>query len=242
MEAQTENNTEGQGQPKMVELVLLDFDGTLTTQHSGGALWFHRYDSRQCLLVNEEGNEEMTRFGTNVASKDPAFTLRLLLDLVFVKKVCVAIATMSDSSIHNKLREDERQQSTKTDFMVIGGREMVLHWIYCLAMEALPKDQREGARGIVDALVHSGRFLVIAKFHPSTKRYHLDEALRYFAPRLSRSALSSAYPFEHVLYIDDTLFLLKDMKEKAPGINVAWLPHGINAENWTEKVCSKYIL
>lgn len=211
-----------------IRLLLLDFDGTLTASHTGGALCFRMNNMLRCLDA-ATGIVE-SDFADNVASADAAFTIELLLHLVLECQTCVAIVTMADQG-HEEPRERLHLSTAQQRqlYQVVGGKVLVLHWLYCLAVRAL-KDV-DIATAAIDHLLASGRFHVVAKFHPSSKRSHLSDVVDYF--QKNRTLLAADLQPSEILYVDDTESLLRDMKKFMPKINTIWSPDGITKKRWS---------
>lgn len=210
-----------------IRLLLIDFDRTLTKEHTGGALCFNNRDTQRCLNPTTGVSEE--NFCDNVSSGDAAFTLELLLSLPIEQNICVAIITMSDQR-HESFRTAFLETSNgqrRNNYNCVGGEKMVRHWIFCLAFKALGSEYM--ANLTIEHLFATKRFFIVAKFHPNSKMGHLNDALMYFS---KHQTLSSDLKANEILYIDDSDFLLHDLSSKMPGIQTVWTPNGLTKQRW----------
>ena len=81
---------------KKTKALFIDFDGTLTAEHTGGAVFIDLNDGDRCWRPGlGEG-----ALSSNVASGEAGWTFRLLYDLVMTQKVCVAILVFKNLKLY----------------------------------------------------------------------------------------------------------------------------------------------
>ena len=121
----------------VTQLLLLDFDRTLTLYHTGGAACLLNSDNSICY----DGLAQAP-FAENAACDDAKFFMRTLADLVLRRRVCVSIITMSDKGHIEPCQKTRlRTEEMRNRYSVFGGRLMVLHWLYCIAERACENDR-----------------------------------------------------------------------------------------------------
>ena len=201
---------------KKTKALFIDFDGTLTAEHTGGAVFIDLNDGDRCWRPGlGEG-----ALSSNVASGEAGWTFRLLYDLVMTQKVCVAIVTMADEKHGDALRRWLHiHPKERSRWAVLAGRELVLQWLGCAARQT--SCAHDDSERLVAEMLESNRFFIDAHFHATSKAAHVRNSLGYFLQKgsLARETLRN----DNLLMIDDTFSILSDIVEHFSGIDVEFV-------------------
>jgi len=195
-----------------VDILLLDFDKTLTKQHTSGALNFLRINHK--VYREDFPTQHNAILAHNVACNDPVLLFNYLLKWVHVDKKCVAVVTMADERFE-AMRAATLSADEKKAYEAVGGRRLVLRWLVAIAGEwVLANDNKVDqttqtidicAVKEVAALFETKRFQVYAKYNESSKQWHIMQALQNF-DHDSR---------QKIVYYDDSLPLVYDATKLA---------------------------
>lgn len=231
--------------PSDICVVLIDFDETLTKEHTGGALQFRRCSSsaqRQSAngtllmqridLHRDCANSGDVSLTSNAASGDLAWTFRMLADIVLRQRRCLAIVTMADAA-HGPMRAAQTNLDP-LQYDTLAGAPLVRRWLLCAAL-VLYNNEYDRARSALDELDASGRFVIVAQAHPSSKETHVRAACQHFfdAQQLDAGQLQA----RHMLYIDNTECLLRSTAKCFPGMRTVHTPAGVDRDVW-QHICA----
>jgi len=249
--------------PDDIAVLLVDFDETLTKNHTGGALQFRR--SAPFALVNESNESDdngdanrdaeprrwkrvdlhrnITNNGDqslvqNAASNDIAWSFRLLQDVVLRQRRCLAIVTMADNA-HGVTRAAQTQLDPAL-YETLAGESLVRRWLLCAALVACNNDYECARRQLLE-LEQSKRFTVVAMAHPCSKAQHVRVACQRFFDNKTLDA--TRLQARHMLYLDNTACLLAATAASYPGMRTIHTPRGVDRAVWRH-VCatSQFIL
>lgn len=218
-----------------IKLLLLDFDCSLTSTHTTGALCFSNV-SFDHHLPPEFGKYDERVFSSNNATRDPRFLIEILLGLVEMG-ICVSIVTMSDQQHEHGRMKQLNCPDLIDQYRVLAGKGLVMHWLYCIAMRAYNYDKNL-AESALTMLFASNRFHIVAKFNDKSKQQHFAESVAYFqnAGTLDTTTLLP----EQVGYADDSIQFLSDMEKHFSGINTFWIPPGGITKTIWKQIATKF--
>jgi hypothetical protein len=212
------------------KMILLDFDKTLTKAHTGGAVLFRKDDA---LIYFDQSAQKDVDFASNNALGDAAALWTQIRSWILEKNLCVAVLTMADNEHASLLAESLLAVEKSATHAAVGGEEMVWRWLNSIACAYVAAEKSKRPDLCIDAMVRqecavleSARLLVVARFNSSSKQSHLNSALQTFS---DRQVLPREMLWENVLYIDDCLALLNDMKARFPSIKTLHVTSGLDA-------------
>lgn len=211
---------------KRTKVVLFDFDGTLTAQHMGGAVFVDMRTGDDCW---RPGIGQFL-LSQNVASQCASWTFALIWDLVMLQKVCVGIVTMSDDK-HGAPLHKWLAKAQNSTWKVFAGRQLVMQWLFCIARQHC-KGKVNEARAMIDALADSGRFFVDAHFDAASKARHVHASVAHFAMHRQLDLLTLRH--SDILMIDDDRVVLDDIAQHYAGMETALVAEtGVSSDIWS---------
>lgn len=129
---------------KTYDVLLLDFDQTLTKTHTCGALNFLR--ANHGVYRADTFARENAPLALNVACGDPVRLFHFLYSQVVERGKCVAIVTMSDKRFEKPRSAQLCTEKLREQYESIGGRRMVLRWLVAIAEMARAAGDDNGAK------------------------------------------------------------------------------------------------